>query len=113
MQANLCACAMTRPWICCSADIAYAFHFDAGLYALFLRRYAEARRGTRRIEGKVTHVLRDGATGDLTSLTHSPAGSTWLASSLSIAQAFEAALSRRSLRAVTMIGHTGNSVIAR
>ena len=50
------------------ADIAYAFHFDASLYARFLRRYAEAR-GTRRIEGKVTHVSRDGATGDLTGLT--------------------------------------------
>ena len=46
------------------ADIAYAFHFDASLYARYLRRYAEAR-GTRRIEGKVTHVARDGATGDL------------------------------------------------
>ena len=50
------------------ADIAYAFHFDASLYARYLRRYAEAR-GTRRIEGKVTHVSRNGATGDLTGHT--------------------------------------------
>ncbi len=39
------------------ADIAYAYHFDAGLYAQFLRRYAEAR-GARRTEGKVVHVAQ-------------------------------------------------------
>ena len=39
------------------ADIAYAFHFDAGLYARYLRRYAEAR-GVRRIEGRVDTVER-------------------------------------------------------
>jgi tryptophan halogenase len=37
------------------ADIAYAYHFDAGRYAQFLRRYAEAR-GVRRTEGKVVQV---------------------------------------------------------
>jgi tryptophan halogenase len=37
------------------ANIAYAYHFDAGLYARFLRRYAEAR-GARRTEGKVVDV---------------------------------------------------------
>ena len=49
------------------ADIAYAFHFDASLYAKYLRRYAEAR-GARRIEGRVTEVLRDAVSGDITGL---------------------------------------------
>jgi tryptophan halogenase len=34
------------------ADIAYAYHFDAVLYARYLRRYAETR-GVKRTEGKV------------------------------------------------------------
>ena len=37
------------------ANIAYAYHFDAGLYAPFLRQYAEAR-GVKRIEGKVVET---------------------------------------------------------
>jgi tryptophan halogenase len=43
----------------------YAYHFDAALYAAFLRRYAEAR-GVKRIEGKVCEVLRAAESGDLT-----------------------------------------------
>jgi len=49
------------------ADIAYAFHFDASLYARYLRRYAEAR-GAKRIEGRVVEVLRDGVSGDIAGL---------------------------------------------
>ena len=45
-------------------DMPYAYHFDAGLYAAFLRRYAETR-GARRVEGIVAAVDRDGESGDI------------------------------------------------
>lgn len=40
----------------------YAYHFDATLYAGYLRRYAEAR-GVKRVEGLVTHADQDSETG--------------------------------------------------
>ncbi len=49
-------------------DMPYAFHFDAGLYARYLRSFAEAR-GVTRIEGKITQVARDGESGDIATLT--------------------------------------------
>jgi len=39
------------------AHIAHAFHFDAGLYAKFLRKFSE-ERGVTRIEGKITDVVK-------------------------------------------------------
>jgi tryptophan 7-halogenase len=39
------------------ADIAYAYHFDASLYARFLRNLSE-RRGVQRTEGKIVEVIR-------------------------------------------------------
>ena len=50
------------------SHIRYAYHFDATLYARFLRQYAE-ERGVRRIEGKVDEVLQDGESGNVTTLT--------------------------------------------
>lgn len=42
--------------------LVYAYHFDAGLYAAYLRRFAE-RLGVRRIEGLVESVELDGESG--------------------------------------------------
>lgn len=44
--------------------VPYAYHFDASLYARFLRRFAEQRGVTRR-EGRIADVCRDGASGDV------------------------------------------------
>jgi tryptophan halogenase len=45
----------------------YAYHFDAGLYARYLREFSEAR-GVRRVEGKVVSVQQHAATGFIESL---------------------------------------------
>ncbi len=44
------------------SGVAYAYHFDAGLYAQFLRKYAETR-GVFRTEGQVVDVELDGEAG--------------------------------------------------
>lgn len=42
----------------------YAYHFDAGLYAAYLRRFAEAR-AVRRLEGRIVDARREGESGDI------------------------------------------------
>ena len=48
-------------------DMPWAYHFDAGLYAAYLRRYAEAH-GVERIEGRIGTVERRGEDGDIAAL---------------------------------------------
>jgi tryptophan halogenase len=50
------------------ANIAYAYHFDAGRYAQYLRRYAEAR-GVKRIEGQVVDVMLRAEDGFIAGVT--------------------------------------------
>ncbi len=48
-------------------EINYAYHFDAGQYAKFLRRFSETH-GIRRIEGKIREVRQHGETGNIEAL---------------------------------------------
>lgn len=50
------------------SQLSYAYHFDAGLYAAYLRKRAEAG-GVMRVEGRIANVLRDGETGDVRHVT--------------------------------------------
>lgn len=50
------------------SEIKYAYHFDASLYAKFLRTYAEAR-GVKRIEGKVQRVSQNAQSGNIETLS--------------------------------------------
>ncbi len=49
------------------ADLRYAYHFDAALYAAFLRRFAEAH-GVTRHEGRVTQVVQDAEDGSIAAI---------------------------------------------
>jgi tryptophan halogenase len=49
------------------STFSYAFQFDAGLYAAFLRRFSEVR-GVRRTEGRITEVRRQAESGLVTQL---------------------------------------------
>jgi tryptophan 7-halogenase len=46
----------------------YAYHFDAGLYAAYLRKHSETR-GVTRIEGKVGTVIQNSETGFIESVS--------------------------------------------
>ncbi len=47
--------------------LAYAYHFDASLYAAYLRAFAE-RHGVKRTEGIVEGVMRGAESGDITAI---------------------------------------------
>lgn len=49
------------------SSLAYAYHFDAGLYAQSLRRLAESR-GVKRVEGRIEQVEQDAGSGRIKSL---------------------------------------------
>jgi len=50
-----------------NASLNYAYHFDAGRYARYLRGRCEAD-GLTRVEGRIARVEQDGGTGDIAAL---------------------------------------------
>ncbi|HWA00212.1 MAG TPA: tryptophan halogenase family protein [Caulobacterales bacterium] len=56
------ACRADKFYTSEKSDINYAYHFDAGLYARYLRGYSE-ERGVKRIEGKIARVEQHAETG--------------------------------------------------
>ena len=50
------------------STLSYAYHFDASLYAAFLRRHAEGN-GVRRVEGRIRHISQNAETGFVETLT--------------------------------------------
>lgn len=48
-------------------ELNYAYHLDAGLYALFLREHSE-KRGVKRVEGRFVDVKQDNESGFVKSL---------------------------------------------
>ncbi len=48
-------------------ELPYAYHFDAGLYARFLRKFSE-KMGVKRSEGMVERVIQDDNSGYITEL---------------------------------------------
>lgn len=51
-----------------NSTYSYAYHFDASLYALFLKQEA-LKQGVRRIEGKILSVKKHAVSGNIESLT--------------------------------------------
>ena len=49
------------------ADMDYAYHFDASLFARFLRSESEAR-GVKRVEGRIVDVVKDPESGFVTAV---------------------------------------------
>lgn len=49
------------------SHVRYAYHFDANLYARFLRDYAE-KRGVRRVEGTIERIVQRPDTGFITAV---------------------------------------------
>jgi tryptophan halogenase len=50
-----------------AADLEYAYHFDASLFARFLRSESEAR-GVTRVEGRIVEVIQDTESGFVTAV---------------------------------------------